>query len=234
MGEIWEGLGAAFWLVVTFDAELWEISLRSLRVTLTALVIASAIAIPLGTYLAVQRFRYRRFAISLINALMGLPPVVVGLIIYIMLSREGPFGVLNLLFTPTAMIIAQVVIITPVIASIAHQSMRELWAEYHDLLISLNTSKWQRMVTLVWDGRRNLLTAALAGFGRAIGEVGAVMIVGGNIDHVTRVLTTAIALETGKGDFALALGLGFVLIGLAIVVNLAIHTLSRTEREGRW
>jgi tungstate transport system permease protein len=156
------------------------------------------------------------------------------LIVYIMLSRAGPFGVLNLLFTPTAMIIAQVVIISPVIASIAHQSMRELWAEYHDLLISLNTSKWQRMLTLVWDGRRNLLTAALAGFGRAIGEVGAVMIVGGNIDNVTRVLTTAIALETGKGDFALALGLGFVLIGLAIIVNLAIHTLSRTEREGRW
>jgi tungstate transport system permease protein len=112
--------------------------------------------------------------------------------------------------------------------------MRELWAEYHDLLISLNTSKWQRMLTLVWDGRRNLLTAALAGFGRAIGEVGAVMIVGGNIDNVTRVLTTAIALETGKGDFALALGLGFVLIGLAVIVNLAIHILSRTEREGRW
>ncbi|MFB1023737.1 MAG: ABC transporter permease [Octadecabacter sp.] len=234
MFEIWDGLTAAFWLVVTFDAALWDISLRSLRVTLTALVIASAIAIPLGTYLAVQRFRYRRFTISLINAFMGLPPVVVGLIVYIMLSRAGPCGVLNQLFTPTAMIIAQVVIISPVIASIAHQSMRELWAEYHDLLISLNTSKWQRMLTLVWDGRRNLLTAALAGFGRAIGEVGAVMIVGGNIDNVTRVLTTAIALETGKGDFALALGLGFVLIGLAIIVNLAIHTLSRTEREGRW
>lgn len=234
MTEIWGGLIAAFWLVFTFDETLWEISVRSLQVTLTALVIASAFAIPLGTFLAVQRFKYRRFTISLINALMGLPPVVVGLIVYILLSRAGPFGVLNLLFTPTAMIIAQVIIITPVIASIAHQSMRELWAEYHDLLISLNTSKWQRILTLVWDGRRNLLTAALAGFGRGIGEVGAIMIVGGNIDHVTRVLTTAIALETGRGDFALALGLGFVLIGLAIVVNLAIHTLSRTEREGRW
>ena len=234
MVDIWDGFSAAFWLIASFDAELWEISLRSLRVTLTALVIASVIAIPLGTYLAVQRFRYRRFVISMINALMGLPPVVVGLVVYILLSRAGPFGVLNLLFTPTAMIIAQGVIITPVIASIAHQSMRELWAEYHDLLISLNTSKWQRIVTLMRDGRRNLLTAALAGFGRAIGEVGAIMIVGGNIDHVTRVLTTAIALETGKGDFALALGLGFVLIGLAIVVNLAIHTLSRTEREGQW
>ena len=234
MIDIYEGLKAALWLVVSLDPELWDISLRSLRVTLTALVVASVIAIPLGTYLAVQRFRYRRFLISLINALMGLPPVVIGLLVYILLSRSVPFGVLNLLFTPTAMIIAQVIIITPVIASIAHQAMRELWAEYHDLLISLNTTKWQRIVTLIRDGRRNLLTAALAGFGRAIGEVGAIMIVGGNIDHVTRVLTTAIALETGKGDFALALGLGFVLIGIAIVVNLTIHTLSRTEREGRW
>lgn len=234
MIDIYEGLKAALWLVVSLDPELWDISLRSLRVTLTALVVASVIAIPLGTYLAVQRFRYRRFLISVINALMGLPPVVIGLLVYILLSRSGPFGVLNLLFTPTAMIIAQVIIITPVIASIAHQAMRELWAEYHDLLISLNTTKWQRIVTLIRDGRRNLLTAALAGFGRAIGEVGAIMIVGGNIDHVTRVLTTAIALETGKGDFALALGLGFVLIGIAIVVNLTIHTLSRTEREGRW
>lgn len=232
--EISEGLKAAFLLVVTLDPELLEISLRSLRVTLTALIVASVIAIPFGTYLAVQRFAYRRFVISFINALMGLPPVVVGLIVYLLLSRAGPFGVLDLLFTPTAMIIAQVIIITPIIASIAHQSMRELWAEYHDLLISLNTSKGQRVRTLVWDGRRNLLTAALAGFGRGIGEVGAIMIVGGNIDHVTRVLTTAIALETGKGDFALALGLGFVLIGIAIAVNLTIHILSRTEREGRW
>jgi tungstate transport system permease protein len=234
MVDIWQGINAAFWLVLTLDPVLWDISIRSLQVTLTALVIASAIAIPLGTFLALQRFRYRRFVIAFINALMGLPPVVVGLVVYILLSRSGPFGVLNLLFTPTAMIIAQVIIITPVIASIAHQSMRELWAEYHDLLISLNTSKGQRILTLMWDGRRNLLTAALAGFGRAIGEVGAIMIVGGNIDNVTRVLTTAIALETGKGDFALALGLGFVLIGMAIIVNLGIHTLSRTEREGRW
>ena len=168
------------------------------------------------------------------NALMGLPPVVVGLVFYILLSRSGPFGVFGLLFTPWAMIIVQIVIISPIIASISHQAMRELWAEYHDLLISLNTSKWQRIKTLIWDGRRNLLTAGLAGFGRAIGEVGAIMIVGGNIEHATRVLTTAIALETGKGDFALALGLGFVLIGLALFVNISIHWLSRTEREGRW
>lgn len=234
MNDILQGLIAGLHLIVTLDAELWEISLRSLQVSLTALVIASAIAMPFGTFLAVQRFKYRRLVISIINALMGLPPVVVGLVVYIMLSRSGPLGVFGLLFTPWAMIIAQVVIITPIIASISHQAMRELWAEYHDLLISLNTTKWQRIKTLIWDGRRNLLTAGLAGFGRAIGEVGAIMIVGGNIDHATRVLTTAIALETGKGDFALALGLGFVLIGLAMFVNISIHWLSRTEREGRW
>lgn len=234
MNDIFEGLRAAFWLVITGDPDLVEISLRSLQVSLSALVIACAIAIPLGTVLAIRRFRYRRLTISLLNSLMGLPPVVVGLIVYILLSRSGPFGVLGLLFTPTAMIIAQVIIITPLIASITHQAMRELWAEYHDLLISLNTSSRQRIRTLIWDGRRNLLTAALAGFGRAIGEVGAIMIVGGNIDNATRVLTTAIALETGKGDFALALALGFVLIALAILINIAIHWLSRTEQEGTW
>ncbi|SMX23609.1 ABC transporter permease [Boseongicola aestuarii] len=234
MNEIWAGLRAAFWLIVTFDADLIEISLRSLRVSLTALLIASAIALPFGTWLAIRRFRHRRLAIATLNALMGLPPVVVGLIVYLLLSRSGPFGVFGLLFTPTAMIIAQVIIITPLIASITHQAMRELWAEYHDLLISLNTSRRQRMLTLIWDGRRTLLTASLAGFGRAIGEVGAIMIVGGNIDHATRVLTTAIALETGKGDFALALGLGFVLIALALAVNFTMHALSKTEREGRW
>jgi tungstate transport system permease protein len=166
--------------------------------------------------------------------LMGLPPVVVGLMVYLLFSRSGPFGVMGLLFTPTAMIVAQVIIITPLIASITHQAMRELWSEYHDLLISLNTTSLQRITALIRDGRRTLMTASLAGFGRGIGEVGAIMIVGGNIDHVTRVLTTAIALETGKGDFALALGLGFVLIALTLLINFAIHSLSRTERDGTW
>jgi tungstate transport system permease protein len=234
MNDIWAGLSSAFWLVVTGDPDLIEITLRSLQVSLTALVIASTIALPFGTWLAIRRFRFRRTAIAVLNSLMGLPPVVVGLIVYLLLSRAGPFGVLGLLFTPTAMIIAQVIIITPLIASITHQAMRDLWAEYHDLLISLNTTPTRRILTLISDGRRALLTAALAGFGRAIGEVGAIMIVGGNIDHATRVLTTAITLETGKGDFALALGLGFVLIALALSVNLIIHALSRTEREGRW
>ena len=234
MNEIWAGIQEAFRLIIILDSDLIEITVRSLKVSLTALVVASALALPFGTWLAIRRFRYRRVTIAALNALMGLPPVVVGLIVYLLLSRSGPFGVLGLLFTPTAMIVAQVIIITPLIASITHQAMRELWSEYHDLLISLNTSKRQRVAALIWDGRRTLMTAALAGFGRAIGEVGAIMIVGGNIDHATRVLTTAIALETGKGDFALALGLGFVLIALALAVNLTIHALSRTEREGTW
>lgn len=234
MTDLWDGISRAIWMVVSLDADLLEISARSLQVTLTALVVASAIALPLAAILAVRRFRFRRAVIASLNALMGLPPVVVGLVVYILLSRSGPLGVLGLLFTPTAMVIAQVIIIVPLIASIAHQSLRDLWAEYHDLLISMNVTQWQKITTLLWDARRALLTAALAGFGRAIGEVGAIMIVGGNIDNATRVLTTAIALETGKGDFSLALGLGFVLIALAILVNLSTHWLGRTEREGRW
>ena len=234
MNEIAEGVAQAGRLILTADPQLVEITALSLRVTVTATIIASAIGLPLGAWLAISRFPARRVVIALLNALMGLPPVVVGLIVYLTFSRSGPLGVLGLLFTPTVMIVAQVVIITPIVASIAHQTIRELWADYHDLLISLQASRVQRIQALLWDGRRALLTAALAGFGRAIGEVGAIMIVGGNIDGVTRVLTTAIALETGKGNFALALALGFVLIGLAVVVNLGMHALSRTERSGRW
>ena len=234
MGDIWEGLKAAFWLIVTLDPELVQISLRSLQVSITAVAIAALIGVPFGAWLAISRFRRRRATIAVLNALMGLPPVVVGLFVYLLLSRSGPFGVLGLLYTPTAMIIAQVIIATPLIASISHQAIRDLWADYHDLLISLNTTKRQRMRALVWDGRRSLLTATLAGFGRAIGEVGAIMIVGGNIENATRVLTTSIALETSKGNFALALGLGFVLIAIAIAINLGIHAISGTEREGRW
>lgn len=234
MVDLWQGLSQAFWLVVTLDAELAEIALRSLGVTFTALALGCLIAMPLAALLAVRRFRWRRTVIAILNALMGLPPVVVGLVVYVMLSRSGPFGVFGLLFTPSAMIIAQMIVIVPLMASIAHQSLRDLWAEYHDLLISMNVTQTQKIGTLLWDARRALLTATLAGFGRGIGEVGAIMIVGGNIDHVTRVLTTAIALETGKGDFALALALGFVLIAMTIFVNLLIHWLGQTEREGRW
>ncbi len=234
MDNIWAGLVGAAQMIVRLDADLVEITARSMQVTVTATLIAVALGLPFGAFLAVSRFRFRRAAVALMNALMGLPPVVVGLIVYVLFSRSGPLGVFGLLFTPTAMIIAQVIIITPIIASIAHQAIRDLWADYHDLLISLNTTRGQRIRALLWDARRALLTAALAGFGRAIGEVGAIMIVGGNIDHVTRVLTTAIALETGKGAFAMALALGFVLIGLAIAVNLALHMLSRTERGRTW
>lgn len=234
MNDILTGIKEAVRLILTFDPALIEISLRSLQVTVSATVVASLIGLPLGAWLAINRFRARRFVIAFLNALMGLPPVVVGLIVYVLLSRSGPLGVLGLLFTTSAMIIAQVIIITPIIASISHQAIRELWADYHDLLISLNTTRWQRIKALLWDGRRALLTASLAGFGRAIGEVGAIMIVGGNIDNATRVLTTAIALETGKGNFALALALGFILIALAVAVNLALHLLSKTERSSLW
>ena len=234
MNDIWDGIVQAFILIYTFDSDLIEISLRSLQVTLSALVISCIIALPLAAVLTIRRFKFRRFMIALLNALMGLPPVVVGLLVYIALSRSGPFGVLDLLYTTTAMVVAQTIIITPLITSIAHQSLRELWSEYHDLLISMNTSHMQRIMTLLWDARRALLTASLAGFGRAIGEVGAIMIVGGNIDNATRVLTTAIALETSKGDFALALALGFVLILITIALNIGTHWLSKTESEGRW
>ena len=234
MNDIRDGIIQAFILIYTFDSDLIEISLRSLQVTLSALVISCIIALPLAAVLTIRRFKFRRFMIALLNALMGLPPVVVGLLVYIALSRSGPFGVLDLLYTTTAMVVAQTIIITPLITSIAHQSLRELWSEYHDLLISMNTSHMQRIMTLLWDARRALLTASLAGFGRAIGEVGAIMIVGGNIDNATRVLTTAIALETSKGDFALALALGFVLILITIALNIGTHWLSKTESEGRW
>lgn len=234
MNDIWDGIVQAFILIYTFDSDLIEISLRSLQVTLSALAISCIIALPLAAVLTIRRFKFRRFMIALLNALMGLPPVVVGLLVYIALSRSGPFGVLDLLYTTTAMVVAQTIIITPLITSIAHQSLRELWSEYHDLLISMNTSHKQRIMTLLWDARRALLTASLAGFGRAIGEVGAIMIVGGNIDNATRVLTTAIALETSKGDFALALALGFVLILITIALNIGTHWLSKTESEGRW
>ncbi|UWQ16556.1 ABC transporter permease [Jannaschia sp. M317] len=234
MEDIGRAFLAALTLLVTGDGDLYAIAARSLFVTVSAIVIAAAIGLPLGAWLALRRFPGRRAVIATLNALMGLPPVVVGLTLYLLLSRSGPLGALGLLYTPWAMILAQLIIALPIIASIAHQTLRELWAEYHDLLIALNTTPAQRLRTLLWDGRRALLTAVLAGFGRAIGEVGAVMIVGGNIDQVTRVLTTAIALETSRGDFALALGLGLILLGIALAVNLGVHALARTERRGRW
>ena len=234
MRDLAEGLSQAAHLVVTLDPDLIEITALSLKVSMGATLVACVLGLPLGAWLAVNRFVMRRFVIAILNALMGLPPVVVGLIVYVIFSRAGPLGVLGLLFTPTVMVIAQVIIITPIVASIAHQAIRDLWADYHDLLISLNASRLQRIQALLWDGRRALMTAGLAGFGRAIGEVGAIMVVGGNIDHATRVLTTAIALETGKGEFGMALALGFVLIWLSILVNFTLHMFGLTERGSRW
>ena len=221
-------------LILTGDADLWAIVLLSLRVSLLAVFFAALIGLPIGAMLAVSKFRGRTGCIVLINALMGLPPVVVGLCVYLMLSNLGPLGVFGLLYTPTAMIIAQTLLIAPIIAALSRSIIQTMEEEYRDLFSSLRLSAMQRYKTLLYEARFALLTAFLAGFGRAIAEVGAVMIVGGNIDNVTRVLTTAIALETGKGDFALALALGFILIALAIAVNLTIHWLGQTEREGRW
>jgi len=219
MNDFTAAFSAAFDLLVQGDEQLREIVGLSLQVSLGAVFIAALIAMPLGAATAMYRFPGRKTLVIALNALMGLPPVVVGLIVYLMLSRMGPFGVLGLLFTPTAMIIAQVLLIIPIIASLTRQVIEDLWHEYEEQLRSLGASPFQRMTTLLWDGRFSLLTAILAGLGRATAEVGAVMIVGGNIDHVTRVMTTAIALEVSKGDLALALGLGVILISLSLSIN---------------
>lgn len=213
---------AAFTLLVTADPDFLEIIGLSLRVTLTAVLIACLIGLPLGAALAVFRFPGRLVLTILVNALMGLPPVVVGLTVYMLLSRAGPLGVLELLYTPTAMIIAQTILVAPIIAALTRQVAADLNAEYDELLRAMGSSRAGRVATLVWDARYSLLTAALAGLGRAFAEVGAVLIVGGNINHVTRVMTTAIALETARGELALALGLGLVLILIAILINAAL------------
>lgn len=215
-------------LMVSFDADLWAIVLLSLRVSLTAVAIAALVGMPLGAALAVGRFAGRGGLIVLVNALMGLPPVVVGLAVYLMLSNAGPLGVLQLLYTPTAMIVAQTVLVTPIIAALTRQVVEDLDAEYSEQLRSLGVSRAAAVPTLLWDARFSLMTALLAGFGRAIAEVGAVIIVGGNINHVTRVMTTTIALETSKGNLPLALALGFVLILIAILVNAAVGSLRTT------
>jgi tungstate transport system permease protein len=192
--------------------------------------LAALVALPLGGALALYRFPGRQALVVLINSLMGLPPVVVGLVVYLFLSRSGPLGGLGLLFTPTAMVIAQFVLITPIVAALARQVIEDLWSEYGEQLRSLGAGTGRAVATLLWDGRYSLLTSVLAGFGRAAAEVGAVLIVGGNIAHVTRVMTTAIALETSKGDLPLALGLGLILISLSIAVNGAAYLLRDAAR----
>ena len=219
MTSFWDAFGAAWALLAGFDPELAAIVMLSLQVSLSAVLIATAIGLPLGAVIAIERFPSRQALIVVLNALMGLPPVVVGLLVYLLLSRAGPLGDLGILFTPQAMIIAQAVLITPIIAALSRQTIEDAWREYDEQLRSLGARRLNAAMTLIWDTRFSLLTIVLAGFGRAAAEVGAVMIVGGNIDGVTRVMTTAIALETSKGDLPLALGLGIVLIGLVVLLN---------------
>jgi tungstate transport system permease protein len=231
MQDFAAAFGEALALIGAMDATFVEIVLLSLQVTLSAVAIACLIGMPLGALLAVARFPGRGALTVLVNALMGLPPVVVGLLVYLMLSRAGPLGVLGLLYTPAAMIIAQTILVVPIVASLTRQVIEDLYGEYHELLRSMGASRSDTVGTLLWDARYSLVTAALAGLGRAFAEVGAVMIVGGNINHVTRVMTTAIALETAKGELALALGLGIVLVSLSILITAALSSLRRTAER---
>lgn len=225
MQDIQDAFMLAMTLIVSGDGDLAEIVMLSLRVSLSATLLAGLIGLPLGALVAISRFRLRNGVLVVMNALMGLPPVVVGLVVYLYLSRSGPLGFLGLLYTPTAMIIAQTILITPIIAALSRQVLEDLYVEYSDLFRSLCLTRIQTVRALLWDARYSLLTVGLAGFGRAVAEVGAVIIVGGNIDHLSRVMTTAIALETSKGNLALALALGIILLILALGVNAAAQTL---------
>jgi len=227
MTDFIDAFRTALGLIVTFDPNLVEILFLSLKVSLTAVAIASLLGFAIGGALAVYRFPGRGTVSAILSALMGLPPVVAGLIVYLLLSNVGPLGVLQLLYTPTAMIIAQVILVTPIIGALTRQACEDLLEEYDEQLRSLGASSGAIVVTLLWDGRYRLITAVLAGFGRAIAEVGAVMIVGGNIDHVTRTMTTAIALETSKGNIALALALGILLLAIAFAVNATLIGVQR-------
>jgi tungstate transport system permease protein len=225
MASTLDAFAAAWNLVVSLDPELRDIVALSLRVSMTAVVLAAIVGLPFGAWLALHRFPGRRVLVILVDALMGLPPVVVGLLVYLLLSRTGPLGDLGWLFSVKAMVLAQVVVVLPILATLTRQMVEDLWGEYGEQLRSLGATPTRAVPTLLMDGRTRLVTTLLVGFGRAISEVGAVLIVGGNIAHHTRVMTTAIALETSKGDLELALGLGIVLIVLAIAVNAAAHVL---------
>jgi tungstate transport system permease protein len=228
VGDFAQAFGLAFGLIAAADPSLVRIVLLSLQVSLAAVAVACLLGMPLGALLAVARFPGRGALVVLVNALMGLPPVVVGLLVYLLLSNAGPLGVLQLLYTPAAMVIAQTVLVTPIVAALTRQVVEDLHAEYAEQLRSFGVGRIGTVATLLWDGRYSLLTAALAGFGRAMAEVGAVIIVGGNINHVTRVMTTTIALETSKGNLALALALGLILVSLAVLVNAGVLALRRT------
>ena len=221
MGDIGSAFAEATRMIVAADSQLYEIVLLSLQVSFTAVAIATVVGLPLGAALAIRRFPGRQVLLVSLNALMGLPPVVVGLVVYLLLSRAGPLGELGLLFTPTAMVIAQAILVTPIIAGLSRQVLEDAWHEYEEQLRSLGATPTAAAATLLWDTRYSLVTVVLAGFGRASAEVGAVIIVGGNIYGVTRVMTTAISLETSKGDLPLALGLGLILVAIVFLINAA-------------
>jgi tungstate transport system permease protein len=222
---------SAFELLLTADPALLAIVQLSLVVSLSAVLLAGLIGVPFGAALALTRFAGREVIVVVLNALMGLPPVVVGLAVYLLLSRSGPLGAWGLLFTPQAMIIAQTILVAPIIAALTRQTIEDLASEYRDELAAMDVGPLGRIATLIWDGRFSLVTALLAGFGRAAAEVGAVIIVGGNIDGFTRTMTTAIALETSKGDLSLAIGLGTVLIAIVVLVNAAAWGLRRAGEQ---
>ncbi len=225
MQEIVASFALAIRLIALGDPELLRIVALSLEVSLASAVLACALGLPLGGLVAVEQFPGRRAAIVLLNALLGLPSVVVGLVVYLLLSRAGPLGSLGILFTPKAIVIAQTLLVLPIVAALARQFVEDAWREYREHLTSLGVSRLRAVPTLLWDARFSLLTVVLAGFGRAASEVGAVMIVGGNIDGVTRVMTTAIALETSKGDLPLALALGVVLLTLVLALNAGAYAI---------
>jgi tungstate transport system permease protein len=223
--------GAALRLIGGLDPGLLGIVALSVTVSLSAVAIAAVLGLPLGAAVALGRFPGRRGVIVTLNALMGLPPVVVGLFVYLLLSRAGPLGSLGLLFTPSAMVIAQAILITPIVAALARQVVEDAWAEYQEQLRSLGAPPQRALWTLLWDTRFSLVTVVLAGFGRAAAEVGAVIIVGGNIEGVTRVMTTAITLETSKGDLPLALGLGLILMTLVLAANTAAYVIKEAAQR---
>lgn len=216
-----------------FDPELLDIVGLSLRVSIAATLIGSILGLPFGAFLALARFRGRDTAVVVLNACMGLPPVVVGLFVYLLLSRSGPLGALGWLFTPAGMVMAQVVLIVPIVAALSRQTVADLWREYEEQLRSLGLTPLGAIATLLWDGRFSLVTAVLAGFGRAIAEVGAIIIVGGNIAGYTRTMTTAISLETSRGDLALAMALGIILLTLAITINAAATMLGHASQRAQ-
>src|SRR6476619_348498 len=218
---------SALQLVLGGDPALYSIVALSLTVSLSAVALAAIVALPFGALLALTRFPGRSFIVVVINAFMGLPPVVVGLAVYLLLSRSGPLGFVGILFTPRAMIVAQALLVMPIIAALTRQTIEDLWAEYREELTALRVSPARRVGTLIWDARFSLVTTLLAGFGRAAAEVGSVMIVGGNIEGFTRTVTTAIALETSKGDLPLATGLGLILVVIVALVNAAAGGLRR-------